>query len=72
MKAPGLTLTVFWVTDDPENVSSSALLSFGLVLGNGVAVDEVVETKSRQGPNIDLWDCTGSLSFSFSLAPRVI
>ena len=70
MKASELTLTVFWVAPDTEIVSSVVFLSSGLVLGDGVALDEVVDTKSRQAPNIDLWACTGSLSLS--LAPRVI
>ena len=45
---------MFWVANDLKNVSFSVLLSSGLALGDGVAVDEVVErTKFRQGPNID-------------------
>lgn len=65
----GLTLTVFYVANDLGNVSSSSVsLSSGLILGGGVAVDEVVETKSRQGPNIDSRACTGSPS----LATRAI
>ena len=53
MKDSGLTLTRFWVANDLEIVSSSVFLSFGLALGDGVALDEVVETKFREGPNID-------------------
>ncbi len=49
----GVTLVMFWVANDLENVSASVLLSSGLALGKDVVVDEVVETKFRQGPNID-------------------
>ena len=45
---------MFWVANDPASVSSSVLLSSGLALGGNVALDEVVETKFRPGPNIDL------------------
>ena len=48
-----VTLVMFWVANDLENVSASVLLSSGLALGKDVVVDEVVETKFRQGPNID-------------------
>lgn len=44
---------MLWVANDPEKVSSSVLVSSGLALGDDVAVDEVVGTKFRQGPNID-------------------
>ena len=53
MKASGLTLAMFWVANDLEDVSCSVLLSSGLALGDGMTENEVVETKFRQGPNID-------------------
>ncbi len=49
----GVTLVIFWVANDLENVSASVFLSSGLALGDEVAMYEVVETKFRQGPNID-------------------
>ena len=61
-----MTLTTSWVSNDLENVSSSVLLSSGLALCDNVALDGVVETMFRQGPNIDFRACTGSLALSLS------
>ena len=43
---------MFWVASDLATVSSSVLISSGLALGDSVAL-VLVETKSRQGPDID-------------------
>ena len=69
-----MTLTMFWVADDLENVSASVFLSSGLALDDDVALDGVVGTMFREGPNIDCRAGTGSLSLSLSLslAPRVM
>ena len=75
MKASGLTLAMLWVANDLANVSPSVLLPSELALGDNVALDKVVETKFRQGPNIDFRSCkntTISASLSLSLVPRLI
>ena len=66
---------MLWVANDLANVSSSVLLPSDLALGDDVALDEVVETKFRQGPNIDFQACkdtTIPASLSLSLVPRFI
>ena len=77
MNAAGLTLAMLWVANDLANVSSSVLLPSDLALGDDVALDEVVETKFRQGPNIYIdfqacKDTTIPASLSLSLVPRLI
>ena len=75
MKALGSTVAMLWVANDPPHVSSSILLSSELALVDDVALDEVVETKFRQGPNIDFRTCkdtTIPASLSLSLVPRLI
>ena len=49
MEASRLTLAMFWVANDLENVSFSVLLSSGLALGDDEVLDEEVETKRRHG-----------------------